>query len=191
MLENLTDDGHLKHTPEPMRVGEAHDELAATIEELPAMPTSEVVVSTPEDRRQEIDDLRANLGLRIEEPALAGEAQAPDERAGHQSGPRRRGGRRRQGVAQGREPFAGHAGRGGAPTPLVAAHRGAQVRAAAGRPVSARPSHPRPGESPVHGSASIPEPPVRPRVSLVKIVRIAVVVALLVAATVVAIVFVK
>ena len=73
-LENLTEDGYAKRTPEPMRLGKADDELASTIEEMPAVPTSEVI-STPEDRRLEIDELRANLGLHIEEPASAADSQ--------------------------------------------------------------------------------------------------------------------
>jgi serine/threonine protein kinase len=74
-LENLTEDGHAKRTPEPMRLGEHYDELASTLEEMPAMPSSDLV-STPEDRRQEIDDLRASLGLHIEEPASSGDSSA-------------------------------------------------------------------------------------------------------------------
>jgi len=53
---------HAPHKP-------AHyDELATTTEDLPAVQLPGVAFSE-EDRRQEIEDLRASLGLRIEEPA--------------------------------------------------------------------------------------------------------------------------
>jgi serine/threonine protein kinase len=189
-LDNLTESGHVKHTPEPMRVGEAHDELAATIEELPALPTTEVVISTPEDRQREIDDLRANLGLRIEEPAAAGEAQGQMSALVINLG-------LSQGAAG--DGKASHKGEGHS---LAMPAAVARIRLSS-RPIEerkyvpplaapgARPPYPRPGESPVHGSASIPEPPARPRVPLAKIARIVVVVALLLAATVVAILFVR
>ena len=74
-LKNLTEDGHGRSTPEPMRLGEHYDELASTIEELPAVQVPEVM-STEEERRKEIEELRANLGLHIEEPAAVGESQA-------------------------------------------------------------------------------------------------------------------
>ncbi len=45
-----------------------HDELATTTEDLPVVQLPEVAFSE-EDRRQEIEELRSSLGLHIEEPA--------------------------------------------------------------------------------------------------------------------------
>ncbi|MBN2576323.1 MAG: serine/threonine protein kinase [Deltaproteobacteria bacterium] len=73
-LENLNEDGQAKATPQPLRLGEPHDDVASTLEDLPAVPGAETV-STEEERRKEIEDLRANLGLHIEEPASVGEGQ--------------------------------------------------------------------------------------------------------------------
>jgi serine/threonine protein kinase len=188
-LENLTESGHPKHTPEPVRVVASHDELASTVEEMPAMPTSEVAVSTPEDRQQEIDELRASLGLRIEEPASAGDSQAQMSALVINLG-----------VAQ------GGLGDGKAPhkpeTHSLAMPAAVARLRLSSRPIeerqfvpplaapSARLSHPRGPEAPPHGSASIPEPLAPVRSSPAKIIRIAVVVALLVTAMVVAVLFV-
>ena len=153
------------------------------------MPTSEVVISTPEERQREIDELRAHLGLRIEEPASAGEAQGQMSALVINLG-------LSQGAAG--DGKAAHKAEGHS---LAMPAAVARIRLSS-RPIEerkyvpplaapgARPPYPRPGESPVHGSASIPEPPVRPRVPLAKMARIVLVVALLLAATVVAIVFV-
>jgi serine/threonine protein kinase len=116
-LENLTEDGHPKRTPAPLRLGESasdpwqstrgraghqapgeplyleggghlplgrrpaaypphpadhhpsdHDEVVATAEEPPRAYVPEAIL-TEEDRRKEIEELRASLGLHIEEPA--------------------------------------------------------------------------------------------------------------------------
>jgi len=53
---------HVSHKPAN------YDELATTTEDLPAVQLPEVAFSE-EDRRQEIEELRASLGLHIEEPA--------------------------------------------------------------------------------------------------------------------------
>jgi hypothetical protein len=53
---------HVSHKPAN------YDELATTTEDLPAVQLPQVAFSE-EDRRQEIEDLRASLGLHIEEPA--------------------------------------------------------------------------------------------------------------------------
>lgn len=50
-----------------------YDELATTTQDLPAVHLPEVAF-TEEDRRREIEELRASLGLHIEEPALDGQA---------------------------------------------------------------------------------------------------------------------
>lgn len=86
-LENLGDDGEPKvvpgahspsesnrHRTSPLAAVHAshkpanYDELATTMQDLPVVQLPEVAFSE-EDRRQEIEDLRARLGLHIEEPA--------------------------------------------------------------------------------------------------------------------------
>jgi serine/threonine protein kinase len=84
-LENLGSDGQPKHpaasaspmdsarhgTSLPVRATHKpanYDELATTTEDLPAVQLPEVAFSE-EDRRREIEELRAGLGLHIEEPA--------------------------------------------------------------------------------------------------------------------------
>jgi hypothetical protein len=52
----------------PLRKLANHDELATTTEDLPAVQLPEVAFSE-EDRRKEIEELRSSLGLHIEEPA--------------------------------------------------------------------------------------------------------------------------
>jgi serine/threonine-protein kinase len=86
-LENLGENGEPRYpvsalpSPDAFKVGNLqpvvvhaphrpanYDELATTTEDLPAVQLPEVAFSE-EDRRQEIEDLRASLGLHIEEPA--------------------------------------------------------------------------------------------------------------------------
>lgn len=85
-LDDLDDDGQLKRPaslpstdsarhatlpPSPVRASHKpvnYDELATTTEDLPAVQLPEVAFSE-EDRRKEIEELRASLGLHIEEPA--------------------------------------------------------------------------------------------------------------------------
>ena len=82
-LENLGEDGQVKQpaaspvdsarhrTSLPVRAVKKpvnYDELATTTEDLPAVQLPEVAFSE-EDRRKEIEELRAGLGLHIEEPA--------------------------------------------------------------------------------------------------------------------------
>ena len=105
-LEHLTADGRSKETPTPARITEVPINIAA-IEDLPAVP----VLSTDEERRREIEELRASLGLHIEEPAAAdkgteqmsalvinlgpaqtGEARAPSKASGRALPPLLKGG---------------------------------------------------------------------------------------------------
>jgi len=86
-LENLAEDGQSRPSlvsfspsgavkagaPSPVLVPLPHklanyDELSTTVEDLPAVQLPEAAFSE-EDRRQEIEELRASLGLHIEEPA--------------------------------------------------------------------------------------------------------------------------
>ena len=147
-------------------------------------------MSTPEDRQQEIDDLRANLGLRIEEPASAGEAQ------GQMSALVINLGSSSAASGDGKVPHKPEVRSLAMPAGV------ARIRVSS-RPIEerkhvpplaaplARGPHPRPPETPLHGSASIAEPPPGPRLTAGKIVRMAVVVALLLTATVIAIMFVN
>ena len=62
---------HATLSPSPVRASPKpvhYDELATTTEDLPAVQLPEVAFSE-EDRRQEIEELRSSLGLPIEEPA--------------------------------------------------------------------------------------------------------------------------
>jgi serine/threonine-protein kinase len=73
-LENLGADGQPKQAAVPASPARApqkpanYDELSTTTEDLPAVQLPEVAFSE-EDRRKEIEELRAGLGLHIEEPA--------------------------------------------------------------------------------------------------------------------------
>ncbi|HEX7500937.1 MAG TPA: serine/threonine-protein kinase [Polyangia bacterium] len=73
-LDDLDDDGQPKHSAsDSARLAASHkpvnyDELTTTTEDLPAVQLPEVAFSE-EDRRQEIEELRSSLGLHIEEPA--------------------------------------------------------------------------------------------------------------------------
>jgi serine/threonine protein kinase len=85
-IDNLGDDGQPKHQvalpsgdsakhatlpPSPAHAPHKpvnYDELSTTTEDLPAVQLPEVAFSE-EDRRQEIEELRSSLGLHIEEPA--------------------------------------------------------------------------------------------------------------------------
>jgi serine/threonine protein kinase len=89
-LEGLSEDGQLRSTPPPLHLNDAgsglrhlsratspgayalradaYDEMATTSEDLPIVHLPEVEF-TDEERRKEIEDLRTSLGLRIEEPA--------------------------------------------------------------------------------------------------------------------------
>ena len=73
-LENLGADGQPKQpavSASPARGPQKpanYDELSTTTEDLPAVQLPEVAFSE-EDRRKEIEELRAGLGLHIEEPA--------------------------------------------------------------------------------------------------------------------------
>jgi serine/threonine protein kinase len=187
-LENLTESGHVKKTPEPLRLGQGYDELAATIEEMPAVQVSDVI-STPEDRRKEIDDLRANLGLHIEEPASAGASQAQmsalvinlglshtgpgDARASH------------KGESHSLPLSAGSMHRYSS-RPIEERKYVPPLAAPVGRS-----GHVRAAEAPPRGRVPTPEVPPTGRRSWSRIVRIALVVLLLVAATIVAIKFIK
>jgi serine/threonine-protein kinase len=189
-LENLTGSGQIRKTPEPVRVGAPYDEMAATIEEMPAVETSEIV-STPEERRKELDDLRANLGLHIEEPASADDSQAQMSSLVINLAP--------------------------APGAAPLEHRPAQVDAKhslhlpptavkhrlASRPIEerqyvpplaapvSRSGHARGAEMAGHARVAAPEPPLRSRAPWGKILRIGLVAALLLAAVVVAIKLIK
>jgi serine/threonine protein kinase len=189
-LENLTENGQIRRTPEPVRLVDHYDEMASTLEEMPAVETSEVV-STPEDRRQEIDDLRAHLGLHIEEPASADDSQAQMSSLVINLGP-----------AQGAAPAdrrvphvdASHS----MPLPPAAGKHRLPPRAIEERqyvpPLSApvsRGGHPRPAEAAGHGRVAAPESPSRSQVPWGKVVRLGLVVAVLLAAVVVAIAFIK
>jgi serine/threonine protein kinase len=76
-LENLGEDGQ----PRPAAVSlpanrpAYYDELATTTEDLPTVRMPEVAF-TDEDRRKEIEELRASLGLHIEEPASDSQEEA-------------------------------------------------------------------------------------------------------------------
>ena len=187
-LENLTGSGHAKKTPEPLHLGQGYDELAATIEEMPAVQVSDVI-STPEDRRQEIDDLRANLGLHIEEPASAGESEAQMSALVINLGLPHTG----PGDAR-----ASHKGESHS-LPLSAG----SMHRYSSRPVEERKYVPplsapitrggpsRGTEAPPRGRALTPEVPATGRRPWGRIVRIALVVALLIAAIIVAIKFIK
>jgi serine/threonine protein kinase len=72
-LENLTEDGHLKRTPPPVRICDMGEEMASPIEDIPVVLPPEPL-STEEERRKEIEELRASLGLHIEEPAAVSSA---------------------------------------------------------------------------------------------------------------------
>jgi serine/threonine-protein kinase len=65
---------HAVRIPSPRHVA-AYDELATTTEDLPVLQLPESPL-TEEDRRQEIEDLRSTLGLHIEEPASDSQEQA-------------------------------------------------------------------------------------------------------------------
>ena len=186
-LENLTENGQMRKTPAPVRLGGPYDEMASTIEEMPAVETSEVV-STPEDRRKEIDDLRANLGLHIEEPASADDSQAQMSSLVINLGP-----------ARGAAP-ADHRPDGKHSMPLpptTAKHRFAS------RPIkerqyvpplaapASRGGHPRTADLAGQGRAAAPEVPAGGHVPWGKLARIGLVVALLLAAVVVAIKLIK
>jgi serine/threonine protein kinase len=182
-LENLTEDGHPKNTPPPLRNDAAADEITTTIEDLPAVPSHEPI-STEEERRKEIEDLRASLGLHIEEPAAVSDSSeqmsalvinlAPSAPAGEVR-PTQRGG--------------GHS----IPMPAVV------VKNRVSRPIEERKYVPplaapsvRPVTSRAGGDvAARPEAPARPRPSVGRILRIALVAALLLAATIVAIKFIQ
>jgi len=176
-LENLTGDGHAR-TPEPARLGGPYDELASTVEDLPAVPGFEAA-STEEERRREIEELRANLGLHIEEPAAVGESEAQMSALVINLGPAR---------SAATEQKSAHAPeRHSLPLPA----RGSRLRHST-RPIEERTYVP-PLTAPVTrgGLPQAPEVSARPRPRPARIVRIAVVVALLLAATIVAIKFVK
>jgi len=182
-LENLTEDGHSKTTPEPMRVGETYDELASTLEEMPAVQGSEVI-STEEERRKEIEELRANLGLHIEEPAAVGESQAQMSALVINLGP----------AAGSTDARGQHKGESHT-LPLSPAGK----PRVASRPIKERQYVP-PLAAPVTRlapprapeAAAVPAPVApAPRSPMVKIIRIVLVVALVLAATIVAIAFIK
>jgi eukaryotic-like serine/threonine-protein kinase len=188
-LENLNEAGQLRHTPEPMRLSQGYDELAATAEELPAVGATDLV-STPEDRRQELDDLRASLGLHIEEPASVDDSQAQMSALVINLGP-----------ARGALPEARTHKAESHRIPL--SHPGPKVARTLSRPIEertyvpplaapTRPPHARAAEAGAHARASMVEPSGHAGfMSKGNLVRVALIVALLVAATVVAVVFIK
>jgi len=190
VLEGLSESGHPRHTPEPVRTGDSGEDLAATAEELPAMPTTEVVISTPEERRRELDDLRANLGLRIDEPAAAGEDQGQMSALVINLGPAQAAAGDAKAAAH--KPEAHSLAMPAAIARIRLSSRPIEERTYV-RPLAApnpRPVQPRPAEVAPHAT-SVDKRPERPRRSVGRILRIALVVALLAAATVVAIVFVR
>ena len=76
-LENLDEEGQPRHSTADLRgsvwrhfpaKGPLPDEFSTTTEDLPAVQMPEVEF-TDEERRQEIEELGSSLGLRIEEPA--------------------------------------------------------------------------------------------------------------------------
>jgi serine/threonine protein kinase len=77
-LDELGDDGQPKHPASlpslPHRPAN-YDELATTTEDLLAVQIPEVAFSE-EDRRREIEELRSSLGLHIEEPASDSQEEA-------------------------------------------------------------------------------------------------------------------
>jgi hypothetical protein len=76
-LESLGEDGQPRPASASLSASRLvnYDELATTTEDLPAVRMPEVSF-TDEDRRQEIDELRASMGLHIEEPALDSQEEA-------------------------------------------------------------------------------------------------------------------
>ena len=177
-LEDLSEDGRAKSTPQPFRVGGAYDDISSTIEDLPAIPAFEVV-STEEDRRREIEELRANLGLHIEEPAAVGESDAQMSALVINLGPAR--------VAA-IDQKSSHRGESHS---LQLPVKGAKHRYSS-RPIEERKHVPRLAAPITRGGQPQPaDPPARPRAGVGRILRVVLVVALLAAAIVVAIKFVK
>jgi serine/threonine-protein kinase len=183
-LEHVNDGGPPKGTPAPARLGEESDELVSTIEDLPAVQAPSVL-STEEERRREIEELRAHLGLRIEEPAMADRAAEQMSALVIDLGPAR---------ASAAESKSAHKGAVHS-LPLSAAgarsRPGRHIEERTHVPPLAAPSSRPPSARPPEVAARVAEPKVPARPSLGRILRVAMVVALLVAATVVAIVFVR
>jgi hypothetical protein len=206
-LEQLNEDGHPKGPPAAIHSSEPYDELATTLEDLPAL-TPAPVVTTEEERRRELEELRAHLGLHIETPAAAdqaneqmsalvidlgpargptGEGKPAQKPATHSLPLPAAAGKPRQ-VRHIEErkhlpplaPLAAPVARPVPTRPAELASRGAEPPPL--RPVSARIAEPAPRGAEVS---------LRPRPTAGRIVRIAVIVALLVAATVVAIAFTR
>jgi serine/threonine-protein kinase len=179
-LENLNEEGHPKGPPVPLHLGETYDELASTMEELPAVQVPEVV-STEEDRRREIEELRASLGLHIEEPASGSESEAQMSALVINLGPSHAAPRDAKSPHKGESHSLSLSAAGAKhrlPSRVIEERKYVPPLAA---PVTR-------GASSRASDASVPAPP---RTPIGKIVRVALVVALLLAATIVAIEFVK
>jgi serine/threonine-protein kinase len=156
------------------------DELASTMEDLPVVQLPEAPF-TEDDRRQEIEDLRSTLGLHIEEPASGNqEKEQMSALVINLDGPESAG-------------FAGKANVQGEGHSLPLFPSAPRLRRSS-RPIEERnyvPPLAAPVGRPAAPQRHTTDVPVRVPGRRSTMVRVALVVALLVAATVVAIIFVK
>jgi serine/threonine protein kinase len=181
-LENLTEDGHPRSTPAPIRIGHFSESSGGRAEETSSVFPPEI--STEEERRREIEELRASLGLHIEEPASGDDASEQMSALVIDLGPTRAGTGEPKSLHRGEThslPLRTGGGKVRVARNIEERKHVPPLAAPSARPVAARP---------VDNSSRVIEATVLTRRPKFGWVRIAIVAILLVAATILAIQFI-